>query len=78
MKKKIVMAIAVLGMAFAGQVIAQNDSKVSGGGSTEKLAGFNCILIVSPETGESLYTCVGRGSSCKPNIPDLCNSYNGN
>ena len=74
MKKKIVMAIAVLGMAFAGQVNAQDDSKVLGGGSTDKKAGFNCVLEVNPDTGHS-YGCVGRGSSCMPNNSDQCDSW---
>ena len=60
------MAIAVLGMAFAGQVTAQNDSKVSGGGSSNLIAagGWTTWYDYTDENGKNQFGCCGAPVNC--------------
>ena len=66
MKKKIVMAIAVLGMAFAGQVTAQNDSKlIGGGGGGDDWTTYYDYPIGG---GVRLSGCWGPATNCLPEV----------
>ena len=61
------MLVAVLGMAFAGQVDAQNDAKVISSGSGERLAaGGWSTWYDYTEDGKNYFGCCGAPVNCVP------------